>query len=79
MRAPLPFVSDHAVLRYLERAHDVPVESIRMLLAIAASGQTSGAVPIGKRVKIVLDNGIVVTCLKRHWTLREDMIRERRS
>lgn len=75
----LPPVSDHTVLRYLEREHGVPVEAVRTLIAIlAAGGEPDGTVIVGRRVKIVLDNGMAVTCLKKHWTRFEDMPAGRR-
>lgn len=75
----LPVVSDHAVLRYLEREHGVPVEGVRTLLALlAAGGDSDGTVIVGRRVKIVLANGMVVTTLKKRWTRHEDMLREGR-
>ena len=61
MPRQLPYVSDHAVLRYLERAHGVPVEEIRVLLATSAAvGVTHNAPAVClekvKLVKLVLSN-----------------------
>lgn len=66
---PLPIVSDHAVLRYLERAHGVPVEAIRAALAdSAAIGIAHGApVVLLDHVKLVIVDGRVVTTLKGRW------------
>lgn len=79
MSRPLPHVSDHAVLRYLERAHGVPVEAVRQLLALAgATGKKDGAVVVGTRIKLVLESGVVVTCLKPEWRLKGDRQRRRK-
>lgn len=62
---PLPPVSDHAVLRYLERAHGVPVDAIRTALATSAAiGVAHGApVVVLDRVRLVIIDGRVVTAL----------------
>lgn len=79
MTKPLPpattaelLVSDHAVLRYLERAHGVPVEAIRASLAASAViGVKHGApVVVLDAVKLVIRSGRVVTTLKRSWPTR---------
>lgn len=67
MKLDLPHVSDHAILRYLERAHGVPVEDIRKGLAEAAAiGVAHGApvVALG-RVKLVIRDRVVTTALLR--------------
>jgi len=70
---PAVTVTDHAILRWLEREHDIDVEAIREHLAgLAANGARLGAagVKIGK-VKLVLRGAIVTTALKGVWPSRE--------
>jgi hypothetical protein len=65
-------VSDHAVLRYLERAHGLDVEAVRAHLAghtINAQRLGASAVVIGK-VKLVIDAGVVVTTVMANWPTR---------
>jgi hypothetical protein len=60
-----PTVTDHAVLRFLERACDVPVEAIRAAIAeCCARGAAAGApyIRIG-RVRFVMKGDMVVTTL----------------
>jgi hypothetical protein len=73
-------VSDHAVLRYLERAHGLDVEAVRQHLAgLAVNGARLGAAAvIVERVKLVLrpsreDGGAsttLVTVWKANWPSR---------
>ena len=56
-RAVAIVVSDHAVLRWLEREHDLDIEAIRALIAgqvLDAAELAARAVQIGK-VRFVLD------------------------
>lgn len=69
-------VSDHAVLRYLERAHGLDVAAVRRHLAgRAATGARLGAVGVTiENVKLLLEPGehevVVVTVLKPAWPAR---------
>jgi len=66
---PRPRVTDHAVLRYIERAHGVDVEALRAHIAVlVARGVAEGgsAVIVGG-VKFVLERETVVTVLDRRW------------
>lgn len=66
-------VTDHAVLRWLEREHGLDVEAIREYLAgVAANGARLGAagVKIGK-VKLILRGAVVTTAYKGTWPSRE--------
>lgn len=66
-------VTDHAILRWLEREHGVDVEAIREHLAgVAANGVRLGAagVKIGK-VKLILRGAVVTTGYKGTWPSRE--------
>lgn len=66
-------VTDHAVLRYLERAHGLDVEFFRRHIAgLVASGITHGATGVlVENVKIVLVENKVVTVLEKDWHSRD--------
>ncbi|MDJ1463426.1 hypothetical protein [Nitratireductor sp. GZWM139] len=70
-------VTDHAVLRYLERAHGLDVEAVRRHLAgRVLRGARLGAVSVKiENVKLVLhrtDNQVrVVTALEARWLTRD--------
>lgn len=65
-------VTDHAVLRYIERKHGVDVEAIRAHIQKAVTdGVRYGATGvIAEGVKFVLQEDTVVTCLKKEWKSR---------
>lgn len=69
-------VTDHAVLRYLERAHGLDVAAVRRHLAgKVETGARLGAVGVTiENVKLVLERGpadiAVVTALKPKWPAR---------
>ncbi|RLQ88895.1 hypothetical protein [Notoacmeibacter ruber] len=69
-------VTDHAVLRYLERAHGLDVEAVRNHLAgLAGNGARLGATAvIVEKVKLVLiqSNGttLMPTVLRPRWPVR---------
>ncbi|MBB4122936.1 hypothetical protein [Martelella radicis] len=65
----IALVSDHAVLRYIERRHGVDVEALREIIRDACrEGVRYGAsAVIDDGVKFVLEGDRVVTCLKREW------------
>lgn len=73
---PTIHVTDHAVLRYLERAHGLDVEAVRRHLAgRVENGARLGAVGVTiENVKLVMRrNGpdvSVVTALKAAWRCR---------
>ncbi len=62
-------VTDHAVLRYLERAHGLDVEAIRNHLAgRAMTGVQLGAsAVIIEGVKLILKDGVLITVYKLGW------------
>lgn len=66
-------VSDHAVLRYLERAHGLDVEAVRAHLAgHAVSAVRLGAIAVRiDGVKLVIEDGVIVTVIKAEWPTRE--------
>lgn len=68
-RAARPTVSDHAVLRYLERARGMDIEGIRRHIAgLVRNGvELSGEAVIVEGVKFVLVDNSVVTVLERGW------------
>lgn len=69
----LPFVSDHAILRYLERAHGLDIEAVRNHIAgRCTTGAELGALTvIVESVKFVLvaagTDTVVTTVVKRRW------------
>lgn len=74
-RATLVKVTDHAVLRYLEREHGLDVAAVRAHLAgRARNGAELGAIAVQvEHVKLVLSSNVegettVVTCLTRAWS-----------
>ena len=80
---PLPIavgVTDHAVLRYIERAHGVDIEGIRAhIAATSRRGAENGArfVQWGN-VRFVLDGSDVLTTLPRQWVANLDSIQRRK-
>ncbi len=62
-------VTDHAVLRYLEREHGLDVDAVRNHIAgLAATGVQLEAISVKvERVKLLLCGETVVTVLKRNW------------
>jgi hypothetical protein len=69
----MPVVSDHAVLRYIERKHDIDVEAIRAHIrdAVASGVRLGASGVIAEGVKFVLVDENVVTCLKKNWHSRD--------
>ena len=69
-------VTDHAVLRYLERAHGLDVDAVRRHLSgKVETGVRLGAVGVTvDRVKLVLEHHqlevVVVTALRAKWPAR---------
>lgn len=81
MKPARPIVTDHAVLRYLERAHGVDVAAIRAHIAgLVATGVERGALAVkAENVRFLLIDGRVITVLHRrhlpfppreHWGRR---------
>ncbi len=68
-------VSDHAVLRWLERVEGYDIEALRADIArIAAIGLAHGApVVIAGRGKIVIADNAVTTVLKSGWATRHEI------
>jgi len=66
-------VTDHAILRFLERAHGLDVELVRRHLA----GKAVNAVRLGaiavtvENVKLVVREATVVTVLQPGWPVRD--------
>lgn len=65
-------VTDHAVLRYLQRRHQIDIEGLRRHMAgLAARGVEAGASGvIVEGVKLVLQGTVVVTVLEKDWPTR---------
>ncbi len=70
-------VTDHAVLRYLERAHGLDVDAVRRHLAgRVKTGARLGAIGVTiEKVKLVLlhrEAGVfVVSAIEAHWPARD--------
>lgn len=64
-----PTVTDHAVLRYIERAHGVDVEAIRRHVAALVKRGVArrGDAVVVEGVKFVLRHETVITVLNRRW------------
>ncbi|QND45220.1 hypothetical protein HB780_05550 (plasmid) [Rhizobium lusitanum] len=62
-------VSDHAILRYLERAHGLDIEAVRRHIAARCeTGVRLGAAGVViEKVKFIIEDGVVVTTLKARW------------
>jgi len=81
MKKPLHPVTDHAVLRYLERAEGVDVEGIRRMIgrrvdravAMGACGVQAGGITFR------LERGVVVTVYETHRPERGRVRRKARS
>lgn len=75
--SPPVHVTDHAVLRYLERAHGLDVDAVRRHIAgRCATGAELGAIGVVvEHVKFVLaaeaGKATVVTVLKASWPIRQ--------
>lgn len=64
-------VTDHAVLRYLERYMGVNVDHIKSLILANGRGEMvrtlrSGRFPIDSGAKIVAKDGVVITIVRRN-------------
>lgn len=68
-RPTLLSVTDHAVLRYLERKHGVDIEAIRAHIAqlVARGVDRQGDAVVVEGVKFVLRGHVVVTVGQRQW------------
>ncbi|MAA97802.1 MAG: hypothetical protein CMN87_15515 [Stappia sp.] len=67
-----PTVTDHAVLRYLERAHGLDVDAVRAHIAgRAMTAAELGALAVKiEGVRFVLAGRTVVTVIRRQWVPR---------
>ena len=71
-------VSDHALVRFLERAGGLDVESLRALLgaSLSRAGRTAKAIGAGEFAVVadglvyVIERGVVVTVLSDHMRVR---------
>ncbi len=53
-----PIVSDHALLRFLERAGGLDVEGVRTHLAMSLARAHASAAALGKRDYIIIADGV---------------------
>lgn len=74
-----PIVTDHAVLRYLERAQGVDVEAARAAISDSVRrGVAAGAAFVTHGgLRFVIKGGYVVTALDKQWTSAFNEIRGR--
>ena len=74
-------VTDHAVLRYIERAYNLDIEDIRAGIArVCARGVAHGAPYVThRRMRYVLRGDSVVTTLRAEWVWHLDTIRRRQA
>jgi hypothetical protein len=63
----MAYVSDHAVLRFLERQHGVDVEGIRAALTVKAIDKAAafgcGTIKLGNGARLKLNGDVASTCL----------------
>ncbi|MEY9717878.1 phage baseplate assembly protein gpV [Sinorhizobium fredii] len=62
-------ITDHAILKYLERAHGLDVDAVRRHMSgLAATAVELGAIAVTiESVKLRLRAGVCVTVLKPSW------------
>lgn len=65
-------VTDHAILRYLERAHGLDVDAVRRHVSgLAATAGELGAIGVVvENVKLRLEAGVCTSVLKPRWPTR---------
>ncbi|WP_319519657.1 hypothetical protein [uncultured Martelella sp.] len=65
----VPVVTDHAVLRFIERVHGLDTEAIRAIIAnrCEAGVRLGASAVIAENAKFILRGETVVTCYPRHW------------
>ncbi|WP_375590184.1 hypothetical protein ABWH89_04965 [Hoeflea alexandrii] len=78
-RHPVP-VTDHAVLRWLERACGIDVEAVRAAISGCCDRgvEARAQVIIVDQVKFVVVDGVIVTTLHKRWRARTET-RSRRA
>lgn len=57
----LPHVTDHAVLRYLERVQGFDIEAVRRAIALKCKGATVARSVLSDGFSYMIKNGTVVT------------------
>jgi hypothetical protein len=71
-----PYISDHAVLRYLERVHGIDVEAIRKTMmspAVHAAVMIGGdTVKLSSGARLKLQGHVVQTVLSREMAERDN-------
>jgi hypothetical protein len=65
VKKPLAHVTDHAVLRHLERVHGIDVESVRLELGykVDAAVEAGAAATISDGIKYVLVEDRLISCV----------------
>jgi len=63
--SPTPHVTDHALLRYIERRAGINLEQLRGELALTLTRAMAAAEPIGGEYRILLD-GVEYVCVDNH-------------
>lgn len=65
---PLPFVTDHAVLRYLQRVVGIDVEQYRRLIAVkcATAAAVGARAVVSEGLRYRLEGPRVLTVVRKH-------------
>lgn len=72
-RQPVP-VTDHAVLRWLERACGIDVETVREVISGCCDRgvEAKAKVIVVDQVKFIAVDGVIVTTLHKRWRARSE-------
>lgn len=65
MKKPLAHVTDHAVLRHLERTHGIDIEAVRSELGhkVDAAIQAGAAATVAEGIRYILVGVTLVSCV----------------
>lgn len=72
-RSPVP-VTDHAVLRWVERACGIDVEAVRAAISgcCGRGVEARAEVIVVDQVKFIVVDGVIVTTLHKRWRARTE-------
>lgn len=76
MRPPLIRVTDHALVRYLERVHDVPMGELRAGLArmCEPAFQLGASTLVADGHRFIMNNGALITVTKKQPLSEQDAV-----
>ena len=65
----VPIVTDHAVLRFIERIHGIDTDAIRLIIAnrCEAGVRYGASAVVSDGARFILRGDTIVTCYPRHW------------